>query len=63
MKKYCVYYLPTPNSAMTGIHIWSGSAAEAVEHVEKNGVGCHNGPIFAHRITAVETKYETEAAA
>lgn len=63
MKKYSVYYMPTPHSAMTSIHIWSGSAAEAVEHIEKNGVGYHNGPVFAHRIMAVETEYEREAAA
>lgn len=61
--KYSVYYLPTPHSAMTNIHIWSGSAAEAVEHIEKNGVAYHNGPIFAHRIMAVEAEYETGAAA
>jgi len=63
MKKYSVYYLPTPDSAMTNIHIWSGSAAEAVQHIEENGVGYHNGPIFAHRIVAVETESEMEAAA
>ena len=63
MKKYSVYYLPTPHSAMTHILIRSGSAAEAVEHIEKNGVSYHNGPVFAHRIIAVETEYEREAAA
>ena len=62
MKKYSVYYLPTSYSAMTNIHIWAGSAAEAVEHIEKNGVGDYNGPVFAHRILAVETEYETESA-
>jgi hypothetical protein len=63
MKKYAVYYLPTAHSVMTSIHIWAGSAAEAVERIEKKGVGYHNGPVFAHRIMAVETEYETEAAA
>jgi hypothetical protein len=62
MKKYSVYYLPTFHSVMTNIHIWAVSAAEAVEHIEKNGVGYHNGPIFAHRIMAVETEYERDAA-
>jgi hypothetical protein len=63
MKKYSVYYQPTSRSGMTNIHIWAGSAAEAVEHIEKNGVGYHNGPVFAHRIMAVETECETEVAA
>jgi hypothetical protein len=62
MKKYSVYYLPTPNSVMTNIQIWAGSAAEAVEQIEKNGVGYHNGPIFAHRIMAIEMDCEGEAA-
>jgi hypothetical protein len=63
MKKYSVYYLPTSHGEMTNIHIWADSAAEAVEHIEKNGVGYHNGPVFAHRITAVETEYDMDAAA
>ena len=62
MKKYSVYYLPTSHGVMTNIHIWAGSAAEAVEHIEKNGVGYHNGPVFAHRIMAVETECDREAA-
>ena len=63
MKKYSVHYLPTSHSVMTNIHIWAGSAAEAVEHIERNGVGYHNGPVFAHRIMAIETEYDGEAAA
>jgi hypothetical protein len=63
MKKYSVYYLPTSDSVMTNIHIWAASAAEAVEQIEKNGVGYHNGPVFAHRIMAVETEFDREAAA
>ena len=63
MKKYSVYYLPTLHSVMTNIHIRAGSAAEAVEHIEKNGVGYHNGPVFAHRIMAIEMEYDGEAAA
>ena len=63
MKKYSVYYLPTSQGVMTNMHIWAFSAAEAVEHIEKNGVGYHNGPVFAHRIMAVETEYEAEPAA
>ena len=47
-------------SVMTNIHIWAGSAAEAIEHIETNGVGYHNGPVFAHRIVAVETECETK---
>jgi hypothetical protein len=39
MKKFSVYYLPTSLSVMTNIHIWAGSAAEAIEHIAKNGVG------------------------
>ncbi|HKD59813.1 MAG TPA: hypothetical protein VKB47_05110 [Terracidiphilus sp.] len=62
MKKYSVYYLPTSQSVMTNIHVWAGSAAEAVEHIEKNGVGYHNGPVFAHRIVAVEMECEMAAA-
>lgn len=60
MKKFSVYYLPTSMSVMTNIHIWAGSAAEAIEHIETNGVGYHNGPVFAHRIVAVETECETK---
>jgi hypothetical protein len=63
MKKFSVYYLPTSLSVMTNIHIWAGSAAEAIEHIAKNGVGYHNGPVFAHRIVAVETECEMEGAA
>jgi hypothetical protein len=63
MKKFSVYYLPTSLSVMTNIHIWAGSAAEAIERIEKNGVSYHNGPVFAHRILAVETECEMEGAA
>jgi hypothetical protein len=45
------------------LHIWAGSAAEAIEHIEKNGVGYHNGPVFAHRIVAVEKDCEMEGEA
>jgi hypothetical protein len=63
MTKFSVYYLPTSVSVMTNIHIWAGSAAEAIEHIEKNGVGYHNGPVFAHRIVAVEKDCEMEGEA
>lgn len=62
MKKYSVYYLPTSHSLMTSIHIWARSAAEALEHIERHGVSYHNGPVFAHRILAIETESERETA-